>query len=102
MCGGCCRTFSSDGAGDSHRTGPGDNRRCLTDIELVDRDFRLTDRGWTNSKPMSEEVLARRIGADRPAVGTKDEVSEASGTGVPDGGTAPQIPVSRKRSWWRF
>lgn len=64
--GGCCRTFTSDSSADAHRIGPHDRRdgirRCLTDEEMV-LPWRLTPRGWTNSKPMDEETIARRKGA---------------------------------------
>lgn len=44
----CCETFSNDRAGDKHRVGDPDNRRCLTPQEagLVPG-----HRGWTLDRP---------------------------------------------------
>lgn len=64
--GGCCRTFSSDDAGDRHRIGPYNppgQRRCITDEELMTtyrQDgtllWRHTPKGWTTSRPMDAEA----------------------------------------------
>jgi len=68
--GGCCRTFSSDRAGDKHRVGPYDPpglRRCLTDEEmatLTRKDgtiiWRLTNRGWTNEPPRPDATWPKK------------------------------------------
>ncbi len=53
--GGCCQTFSSDGAFDHHRTGPFSARSCI-DVTVTDG-WRLTRNGWTDSDPMPADVL---------------------------------------------
>lgn len=57
--GGCCQTFANNASADAHRVGPYEPRnarRCLTPQEMLDKGWRLTDRGWNKSKPMSDEV----------------------------------------------
>lgn len=79
--GGCCRTFSSDAAADAHRKGPygvPGGRYCVDfDADYTEKgrriEWRLTDRGWTNSPPMDPAALARRKGT--PA--TVDRASQS-------------------------
>ena len=81
--GGCCQTFRNDTAADAHRVGPHDPkglRRCLASEEMLDAGWRLTDRGWTNSKEMDPALVARLSGAATPP----DGVSPQGGTDVPD------------------
>jgi hypothetical protein len=76
--GGCCRTFTSDAAGDFHKVGPYEPRgsRVCVDVDddwRVKRDgtrwkvpWRLTKRGWTPFPPR-EDFLP--IHAERAASG---------------------------------
>lgn len=60
-CRACHLTFTSDSSFDDHRTGPyhpDGLRRCLTVEEMV-APWRLTDRGWTTTPPMTDEQRAR-------------------------------------------
>jgi hypothetical protein len=69
--GGCCRTFSSDAAGDRHRIGPYDPpsmRRCMTDEEMVadtmkdgSTRWRLTPKGWSISPPMDVAGYLQKV-----------------------------------------
>lgn len=61
-CKSCHRSFSGQGAFDSHRTGTYEpnTRRCLTDKEMEESGrWRITEKGLTTSAKMSEEAKAR-------------------------------------------
>jgi len=64
---GCHLTFANEGSGRAHMVGPYEprsQRRCLTVEEMLEKDWRLTDRGWTKYPPMTAEQLASRTGGD--------------------------------------
>jgi len=59
-CTACWKVFSTESTFTKHRVGKfgmtPTERRCLTDEEMSDGGWRLTARGWTNSKPMPEGI----------------------------------------------
>ena len=62
-CSACGRTFCSVTAFDAHRVGRymPNERRCLTDAELLERGWRFNERRqcWTNRPLPSTEALNR-------------------------------------------
>lgn len=51
-CGACGKLFGSLSAFDGHRDGPWGDRRCLGDVPMVERGFRLGDDGrWRKQDP---------------------------------------------------
>jgi hypothetical protein len=58
-CAACCTTFSSNEAFDKHRYGSFEDRKCRTESEMIEVKMRLTDRGWSASKPMTDKERAR-------------------------------------------
>jgi len=92
--GGCDRTFRTDSAANAHRVGPHHPRglrRCLTDEEMAEAGWRLTDRGWTN-EPEMDSALKDRLKGHRV---TTEAVSPKGGTDVQDSHEKPVAVPSR-------
>lgn len=66
----CCETFASTDAGDSHRVGPFDGRRCLSPEEMRTAGLRESERGiWL---PKLSPAEARRLSENRvPGTGNR-------------------------------
>jgi hypothetical protein len=55
-CTGCGKLFNSTAAFDKHRTGPMDDRRCLTEPEMRGKGMAVNATGWWVTGLMPEGV----------------------------------------------